>query len=153
MNGQATERASRGPGAAGWLQGLACGAVVTLATPSAVLGGLLLAPGFGALLLDREPGRPAGRVALLCGAAMAAAPVGALWQAGLGVGAAVTAASDMSVLAGCWAAQGAGWLVAQLAPLLLRLILDAHAQASMARLRAERARYETDWGIPPAEGS
>ena len=152
MSGEAAERAPRGPGTAVSLQGLACGAVVTLATPSAVLGGLLLAPGVGALLLDREPGRPAARVALLCGAAMAAAPVAALWQAGLGVGAAVTAASDMTVLAGCWAAQGAGWLLAQVAPVLLRLILDAHARTTMARLRAERARYEADWGIPPAQG-
>jgi hypothetical protein len=135
-----------------WLQGLACGAVVALATPVAVLAALLLAPGFAALLLEREPGRPAARLALLCGAAASAAPAVGVWQAGLGVAGAVTAAADPPVLAASWAAQAAGWLLAQLAPLLVRLALDAHAMANTARLRAERARYESEWGIPPAEG-
>jgi hypothetical protein len=149
MSGKGAAGAARGPGAAVWLQGLACGAVVTLAMPCAVLAGLLLAPGIGAMLLEREPGRPASRVALLCGAALAAAPVAALWQAGSGVGAAVTAASDAMVLAGCWAAQGGGWLVAQLLPVLLRLLLDTQARTTIARLRAERERYESEWGIAP----
>ncbi len=148
MSAQATKR---GTGGAVWLQGLACGAVVTLATPSAVLIALLLAPSIGAHLLEREPGRPTARVALLCGAAMTVLPVVALWQAGVGVGGAVSAASDTAVLAGCWAAQGAGWLMAHLAPVLVRLALDAHALANTARLRAERAKYEAEWGIPPAE--
>ncbi len=144
--------ARRGPGGSVWLQGLVCGAAVALATPCTVLAGLLLAPGITALLLEREPGRPAARVALLCGAAMAASPLVALWQAGQGVGGAITAASDSTLLGGCWAAQGAGWLAAMLAPLFVRLALEAHARATMARLRAERSRYEAEWGIPPAEG-
>lgn len=149
MNIPASGGASRGPGAAMWLQGLACGAVVALATPCAVLAGLLLAPGIGAFLLEREPGRPTARVTLLCGAAIAAAPVAALWQSGQGVGGAVAAASDPAVLAGSWAAQGAGWLMAQLFPVIVRLILDAQARTRMAGLRAERGGYEEEWGIPP----
>lgn len=152
MSAEAAKPASPGPGGTVWVQGLVCGAVVTLATPIAVLIALLLAPGIGAWLLEREPGRPAARATLLCGAAMAVSPVVALWQAGLGVGGAVTAASDAAVLASCWAAQGAGWLMAHLAPVLVRLALDAHALASTARLRAERARYEAEWGIPAGEG-
>ncbi len=132
-----------------WLQGLACGAAVTMATPSAVLAGLLLAPGIGAMLLEREPGRPVAKVTLLCGAALAAGPVLALWESGQGVGGAVNAAADLPVLAGCWAAQGAGWLVAQVAPVLVRLALEAHAKAQTALLQAERARHEAEWGIPP----
>ena len=139
------------PGMSLWLQGLACGAAVALATPCAVLAGLLLAPGIGAFVLERQPGRPAARVALLCGAAVAAAPLVALWQAGQGVGAAVTVASDATVLGGCWAAQCAGWLMAMLTPVFVRLALEANARTSMARLRAERARYEAEWGIPPVK--
>jgi len=145
-------RPGRGLGSAVWLQGLACGAVIALATPTAVLGGLLLAPGIGVLLLEPHAGRLAARVALLCGVAAAAAPMAALWQAGLGVSGAMAAASDPTVLAGCWAAQAAGWLLAQLAPVLLRLAFDARAAAAAARLRAERARYESEWEIPPAGG-
>jgi hypothetical protein len=127
--------------------------VVTLAPASAVLIALLLAPGIGAWLLEREPGRPAARVALLCGAAMAVSPLVALWESGAGVGGAVTAASDAAALAGCWAAQAAGWLMAQLAPVLVRVALDAHALANMARLRGERGRYEAEWGIKEGQGS
>ena len=134
-----------------WLQGLLCGAVVALATPCAVLVGLLLAPGIAALILEREPGKPAARVTLLCGAAVATAPVVALWQDGQGVGGALTVASDGMLLGGCWAAQGAGWLMAMLAPVFVRLGLEAHARANMARLRAERTRYEGEWGIPPGK--
>ncbi len=143
---------ARGPGSTLWLQGLACGAVVALATPLAVMGGLLLAPGIGALLLERRAAPLAARVALLCGAAAAAVPLAALWQGGLGVAGAITAASDPAVLAGCWAAQAAGWLATQLAPMLVRVTLDLRAAATAARLRAERARYEAEWEIPPAAG-
>jgi hypothetical protein len=152
MKAKAAGRGARGPSSTVWLQGLACGAVVALATPMAVLGGLLMVPSFGALLLERRSARLAARVALLCGAAAAAAPLATLWQSGLGVAGAVAAASDPAVLAGCWAAQAGGWLLAQLAPLLMRLVLDARAAATAARLRAERARYEAEWGIPPAAG-
>jgi hypothetical protein len=120
-----------------------------MATPTAVLGALLLVPGIGALLLERQAGRPAARVTLLCGAATAAAPLFALWQSGLGVGGALAAASDPAVLAACWAAQAGGWLLAQLAPVLLRLAFDAHAATIAARLRSERARFESEWDIPP----
>ena len=148
MSGQA---ARHGPGPAVWLQGLVCGAIVALATPCAVMAGLLLAPGIGALLLDREPGRPAAKVVLLCGAAMAMSPLFALWESGQSVSGAITASADMMLLGGCWAAQGAGWLMVVLTPVFVRLALEAHAQATILRLRAERSRYEAEWGIPPAE--
>jgi len=48
------------------------------------------------------------------------------------------------------AAQAGGWLLAQLAPVLLRLAFDGRAAASAARLRSERARFESEWDIPPA---
>jgi hypothetical protein len=131
-----------------WLQGLACGALVALATPVAALAALLMVPSLGAFLLEHPASRVAARVALLCGLAAAAAPLAALWQSGQGVGAAV--AADGGVLSFCWAAQAAGWLLAHLAPLLTRLALEWHATALAARLRGERARYEAEWGIPPA---
>lgn len=150
MKARAAARPAHGLGSAVWLQGLACGAVVAMATPTAVLGALLLVPGIAALLLERQAGRPAARVALLCGAATAATPLIALWQSGAGVGGALAAASDPAVLAGCWAAQAGGWLLAQLAPVLLRLGFDAHAATIAARLRSERARFESEWDIPPS---
>lgn len=150
MTGKAGAGRTGGPTSLLWLQGLACGAAVTMATPSAVLAAILLAPGIGAFILEREPGRPTARASLLCGASFAAGPVLGLWQDGTGVGGAVTAAADLSTLGSCWSAQAAGWLLAQLAPVFIRLVLDAQAVAQMARLRKERAHYEDEWGIPPA---
>jgi hypothetical protein len=141
---------ARRPGSTLWLQGLACGALVALATPVAALAALLMVPSLGAFLLEHPASRVAARVALLCGLAAAAAPLAALWQSGQGVSAAVAVASDTGVLSFCWAAQAAGWLLAHLAPLLTRLALEWHATALAARLRGERARYEAEWGIPPA---
>ena len=141
---------ARGPGSTVWLQGLACGALVALATPVAALAALLMVPSMAAFLLEHPASRVAARVALLCGLAAAAAPLAALWQSSQGVGAAIAAASDGGVLIGCWAAQAAGWLLTHLAPLLTRLALDMYARTVAARLRAERAHYEAEWGIPPA---
>ena len=49
------------------------------------------------------------------------------------------------MLAVACAAQAAGWLMAALAPVLVRVLLDAHAGGEMARLRRERAALEADW--------
>jgi hypothetical protein len=141
--------ARRGPGSTTWLQGLACGAVVALATPCAVLGVLLLAPGIAALAADGEPGRPTGRATLLAGGAAAAGPLIELWQSGVGVGGALDAAANPRILLICWLVQAGAWLLSGILPLLIRLLLDARAAARAARLKAERTRYEEDWGVPP----
>ena len=44
-----------------WLQGLLCGALATLATPTALLLGVLLAPALLAIALDQDAGRPRAR--------------------------------------------------------------------------------------------
>ncbi|CAH2599670.1 conserved membrane protein of unknown function [Rhodovastum atsumiense] len=141
----------RAPGTAIWLGGLACGAVVALATPCAVLVSLLLAPGLVAILLDRDAGRKPARTVLLCGGALVIDPLVTLWQSGQGVGAALGMAADPAILAACWAAQAGAWLFAQILPIVVRLVLDAAVAARAARLRAERGRYETEWGVPAAE--
>ena len=62
-----------------WLQGLLCGAMVTLATPTALLLGVLLGPALLAIVLDREPGRPRARSIALCSMAAAVDPLRTLW--------------------------------------------------------------------------
>ncbi|MCW3473940.1 hypothetical protein [Limobrevibacterium gyesilva] len=134
-----------------WLQGLACGALATLATPTAVLAGLLLGPGLLALALDQTPGRPTARPILLLGLATTLQPVAELWQAGHRIGSALDLIADPRVLATAWLAQVGGWVLVELGPLLLALALEAGAQARMVRLRAIRARYEALWDIPPVD--
>lgn len=135
-----------------WLQGLACGGVATLATPSAILMAILLTPALAAIALDRSEGRAMARTVVLCGMAGAIEPMVTLWKAGHTNDVALGLALDTRVFVLAWAAQGAGWLASELAPLLVRLALESAAAARVAALRRARARYEEEWdlGSPPA---
>ncbi|HEY0420005.1 MAG TPA: hypothetical protein VGC80_10850 [Acetobacteraceae bacterium] len=137
-------------GSAIWVQGLACGALVTLAAPTAMLGGVLLAPGLLLLLFDREPGRAQARIVLLSGGALAASPLATLWRTGHDWPVALDLLSDLSVPVACWAAQAVGWMVGQLAPLGVRFVMDMRTRAQASRMRADRARLEEEWNLPPA---
>lgn len=145
--------AAKQRGAAGiWLVGLICGAVIALATPYAVLAGVLLAPGLLLVLLDSQPGRPVAVPVLMIGAATIVRPVMALWAAGGQMDPALALAGDPRGVATSWAFQGLGWLVIELGPPLIRLALEGTAQARALRLRHVRAQIEAEWGIPPAGG-
>ena len=134
-----------------WLQGLLCGALVTLATPTALLAGALLAPAGLAYRLDHQPGRPVARVVLVCALAGTVHPLRTLWGGGHGMQLAVAMLGDVWVWIPAWAAAGGGWLLAELAPLGIRLALELTASARTARLRAQRSRLESEWGLPAGE--
>ena len=130
-----------------WLQGLTCGAVVTLTPGVALLLGVLLAPGVIALLLDREPGRPMARAVLLLGLATCVMPVETWWSNGQTIRATIGVLSGIQVIGTAWSAAAAGWLLAELAPLVSRLVLDAMARSRIATLQAERAALVEAWGV------
>lgn len=130
-----------------WLQGLACGAVATLAPGFALLLALLLAPGLVTLLFDREPGRPVARSVLLSGLAASMPPLRALWAAGQSLAAALALMGDVEAVGTAWSAAAAGWLLAELTPLAGRLVLETLARARVARLRAERERLVETWRL------
>src|SRR5690242_21889322 len=65
-----------------WLQGLLCGALATLATPTALLLGVLLGPSLLAVAFDGEPGRPVGRSVALFSMAASVQPLKTLWLSG-----------------------------------------------------------------------
>jgi hypothetical protein len=136
-------------GARRWLQGAAFGGLVTLATPTALLGGLLLAPSLMAALIDQTPGRPASRPMLLWGIAASVRPMVELWTGGHTNAHALALASDLSVIAAAWAAQGGGWLVAEILPLFIGAAMHAAAAAHALQLRQARRRHETEWDLPP----
>jgi hypothetical protein len=133
-----------------WLQGLLCGAMVTLATPSALLLGVLLAPALAAFVLDREPGRPRARSIVLLSMAAAVEPLRTLWTAGHSM-ATATALLSPTTVGRAWIAAAAGWLLAEAMPIAVRVALEAISIARVARLRAERAKLVEAWGLeaPP----
>jgi hypothetical protein len=160
MAKQVTDKTAAGIGASGkprqhslvWLQGLLCGAMVTLATPTALLLGVLLGPTILALVLDGQPGRPKARGVALFNMAAAVDPLRTLWVSGHSMSNATALLGDMHVLATAWSAAAAGWLLAELAPIAVRAVLDVLSVARVARLRAERTRLMEDWGFGSTDG-
>jgi uncharacterized oligopeptide transporter (OPT) family protein len=132
-----------------WLAGLGCGALVTLATPTAVLAGCLLAPGLLSLLVDQVPGKPTARSVMLFGLAATVQPMASLWRTGHQIGTALDMAAAVSVLGTAWVAQGGAWMLCELAPVILALAMEALSQARAARLRTERTGHQEQWGLPP----
>ena len=141
-----------GPRSLTWLQGLLCGALVTLATPTALLAGVLFLPALAASVLDRQPGKPVARGIALFGLCGIVGPVLSLWAAGHTLDAAMLLASDPDNLMLAWGAAATGWLLVELTPVAVRAALEAMALSRTARLNAERARYEAAWGFSPTIG-
>src|SRR4051794_33615031 len=103
-----------------WLQGLLCGAMATLATPTALLLGVLLAPALLALVVDRQPGRPRARSIALCGMAASIDPLRALSTGDHSIFNATTLLGNSRVVGAAWIAAAAGWLLAEIAPVGVR---------------------------------
>ena len=133
-----------------WVQGLLCGGLVALATPTALLVGVLFLPALIAGAMDRLPGKPIARSIALFGFCGVVGPVLGLWSAGHTLAAAAMLATDLDNLMIAWGMAAAGWLLAELAPVVVRAVLEALSLSRAARLRAERARYEAEWGFAPA---
>jgi hypothetical protein len=130
-----------------WLQGLLCGAVATLATPTALLLGVLLAPALLALVIDRQPGRPKARSIALWSMAASVDPLRSLWVAGHTMAGATALVGNGRVVVAAWIAAAAGWLLAELAPIVVRVALEGFSVSRAARLRTARALLAEDWGI------
>jgi hypothetical protein len=130
-----------------WVQGLACGGLVAVLPPVALLLGVLLGPALLALYLDHQAGKPIARSVLLCTLAACVKPVRTLWAAGHGVGASIALATDADVVCTAWAAAAAGWLLAELAPVAVRVVLETLSLSQAVRLRAARAALAEEWGL------
>lgn len=130
-----------------WLQGLLCGAMVTLATPTALLLGVLLGPALLALMLDRQPGRPKARSIALCSMAASIDPLRTLWITDHSMGTAMALLGNPRFVGAAWSAAAGGWLLAEVMPIAVRATLEALSLSRAARLRAERARLMEEWGL------
>jgi hypothetical protein len=54
---------------------------------------------------------------------------------------------DLRVVGTAWSAAAAGWLLAELAPVVTLVVLEAVTQTRAARLRAEREKLVAEWGF------
>lgn len=127
-----------------WAQGLACGVLAASAAPLALALGVALAP----LGLCAAAG--AGGLARIMAvyAVAALAPWGwELWAVARDWPGALQLIADGRLPAMAWAAQGAAWLLSQVAPFVARLAMESRVKARAARLRDARARLAADWGL------
>ena len=130
-----------------WLQGLLCGAMATLATPTALLMAVLLGPALLAILLDHEPGRPRARSIALCSMAASIDPLRTLWTVGHTIATAMALLSNIRVVGLAWSAAAVGWLLAEIIPIGVRATLEGLSVARASRLNAERAKLVEIWGL------
>jgi hypothetical protein len=130
-----------------WIQGLLCGGLVAMLPPTALLLGVLLGPALLGLFLDNQPGKPIARSVLLCTLAASVKPVRLLWAAGHTMGASMALATDADTVGTAWAAAAAGWLLAELTPVAVRVVLEGMSLRQAARLRAVRAALAEEWGL------
>ncbi len=134
-------------GVLGWMQGLACGGLVAVLPPTALLLGALLGPALVALFLDRQAGKPVARSVLLFALAASISPIRMLWVAGQSMATSMVLATDPDVIGTAWAAAATGWLLAELTPVAVRIVLEAISRAQATRLRAARAALAEEWGF------
>ena len=130
-----------------WLQGLLCGALVTLAPSTALLLGVLLGPALLAMVLDRQPGRPRARSIALCIVAASIDPLRILWVAGHGMVTATALLGDLGVVGAAWSAAAAGWLLVEVMPIAVRATLEALSISRTAQLRTARAPLVEEWNL------
>lgn len=128
-----------------WLQGLVCGALITLATPLALLLAVLLAPAIVAGLLDSQPGRPIARALLLFGLSASVDPAHQLLAAGDLMSVSLGLLSQPRVLAMAWGAAAGAWVLIEVVPVILGLAFDARSRAASARLQTQRERLLENW--------
>ena len=148
----AANSAAGGRTGRGLILGLVCGIALAAMPGFAALGAILMAPGIFACMFDAAPGKPSARAVLLLGVATAIAPGFALWSDGVSVPSAIALATQPPTIGLSWSAQGAGWLAMELAPALVRAVLEATARARALALRRMRGRIEAEWSIAPLEG-
>jgi hypothetical protein len=80
-------------------------------------------------------------------------PLKTLWTTGHSMAVAADLATRLDVVGTVWTATAAGWLLAQILPIVVRAVLEALSIARSVRLRAERARLLSDWGLDTSDGS
>lgn len=145
-------RASGGAGALLWWGGLGSGALIVMSPASATMLVVLLCPILLLAMLPEEgqSGRIV-RASLAFGVAASLHPLRALWDSGATLADALSLARQPTTLFPAWIAIGAGWLIAELASMLLRLVSEMAAAAQRRALAANLTALEEEWGtlLPP----
>ena len=135
-----------------WLLGLLCGGMAMLAPGPAAALGILLAPAWLALVLDHRPHRPVARCTILLTLAAGLAPLRLLWFSWLANAGGIPL-PGLGQLGTVWSAAAAGWLLAEMLPVLVRAVLEMNSAAHAARLRFARDQLTDAWSVGAPRGA
>ena len=130
-----------------WIQGLACGTLLTFATPTALVLATLLAPAIACYLGEKTSGSSARAVTLCCAAA-SLSPLWHLWMLNDSMDAALDALSNPVTLIVAWGAGACAWALCQVVPVVLRTAWDAREMARARAIEDELARTREEWDLP-----
>ena len=133
-----------------WIQGLACGALLTFAMPTALLLAVLLAPSIICFLADTAPQRGVLRAVTLSCAAASFSPVWHLWQQAGRLDAAVASLSDLTTLMLAWGAGASAWALCQVIPVVLRTAWDMREATKARIMQSEIDQLVEEWALDTA---
>ncbi len=136
-----------GGGSLTLLIGVVFGAVLTFATPTALLCGVLLAPAIVVAVVDGSPRSAMARVVFVAGAGFSFAPIWHLNTAGGTMAVAMDMLSNPSILCPAWLAGACGWAVCECLPLVLRSAANRAAEARIEALAAEAKKLREEWDL------
>jgi hypothetical protein len=145
--GPAAGEAPKAGGSLLWVQGLACGALLTFAAPTALLAAATFAPALACRLVETSPNRAQARSVGLACAAAAIGPIWRLWVAGGAMQQAWVILSEPWTLPLAWGAGAGAWALCQTLPVLLRTMWDARDAARARTLAAELKACREAWRL------
>jgi len=130
-----------------WLQGLACGALLTFAAPTLLLLVVMLCPAIACQLAD--PGTEKG-MARAVGAASAAFTLDPLWHLWLAMDrmdAAIAILCTPLTLCLAWGAGAIAWALCEVLPVVIRTTWDAREALRSQSLAAELKTLREEWDL------
>ncbi len=131
-----------------WVQGLASGALLTFATPTALVLATLLAPAIACALGEKGVAGSATRAVALCCTAASLSPLWHLWAQGDSMDAALDALSNPLTMVTAWGAGACAWALCQVVPVVLRTAWETREASRARMLQAELAITRAEWDLP-----
>ena len=135
-----------------WLMGMATGAVLAFATPTAILACGLMAPAILVAFFDSQPGRATTRVVFVAVAGLAFGPVWHLNASGATIASALEMLCEPAVLCPAWLVGACSWGVCEFLPLLLLSAANRAATARIAALLEEAKVLQAEWDLEDRAG-
>ena len=130
-----------------WVQGLACGAVLTFAAPTALLLAVLFAPAVVCLLAESAARRTITHAVALGCAAASLGPAWRLWMAGDGMDQALATLSNPTTVTLAWGAGACAWALCQVLPVIISKTQGARDAARMRAIQAEIDACRASWNL------